>query len=205
MPTIRARIRRPLISLGQWPAERWIALSSMIIALSALELSILEFRAARWQARASVQPHFGISFYWDDTGAGWRDFNNGLGAARIRGFRLLVDGIPQPADDTYKIIARALGLGIKGATISAWVNIRVGTLIKADSSEELFWLKSGPGMGKLFSSWKRISFETCYCSIYDECWISTSDQIVVGLGEEDPKDNTCSPFSRDSYSRWWAG
>src|ERR1700730_14621206 len=114
----------------------------MVIALSALGLSILEFRAARWQARASVQPH-GITFFWDDTGMGWGYFNNGLGAARIRGFKLLVDGKPQPTDDLRNIIAKARGLQIIGLKVSG-LNMRVGSWMKPDSGEKLFWLLPGP-------------------------------------------------------------
>jgi hypothetical protein len=187
--------------MRNWSVERWIAVVATTIALCSLSVNGFQSCSARSQQRLLAQPHFQISFFWDDTGAGWLSSNTGSGSARIRGFKTLLDGKSLPYDQMYLVIADALGLGIKGASVD-FRNMRAGILIKPDFSDHLFWAHTGVAEEKLLTSWKRISFETCYCSIYDECWLSSN---TVSQGGKDPRDDNCSSFQNERHSPWWNG
>jgi hypothetical protein len=187
--------------MRQWSIERWVAVMVAIVAVCSLAVNVSQLSSARSQQRILMQPHFQISFFWDKTGAGWVTFNTGLGPARIRGFKILLDGHPLPYGDTYLVISNALGLGIAGAALD-FTNMRAGILIKPDSSNHLLWADTGPAEDRLLPSWKRISFETCYCSIYDECWLSAK---MVPQGGKDPRDDNCSTFQNEPHCQWWNG
>ena len=59
------------------------------------------------------------------------------GVARIRGFKILLDGKPLLYDQRHLVIANALGLGINGASVD-YRSMRIGILIKPDFSDYLF-------------------------------------------------------------------
>jgi hypothetical protein len=79
----------------QWVVQHWVPLGSAVIALCSLTLSLYQMHASRSQARRLYQPHFAISFEGEGSLAGWLLSNAGMGTARIRGFKLIVDGQPQ--------------------------------------------------------------------------------------------------------------
>jgi hypothetical protein len=92
------KFRRWIRSIRTWPTDRviagasvFIAVCSVLIALSSLTLSIKEARASRQHDRLSVRPRLSISFDYNRKGTGWTLMNDGIGPARIRGFKIFVD------------------------------------------------------------------------------------------------------------------
>lgn len=146
------------------------------------------------------QPRIVISFSRNEHGFGWTYDNVGLGVARIRGFKLLIDGKPQPANnvnDIIDIIENTLYLGASRDV--DFHDGSVGAILKPGAHGALIWLHGGPGSKQRLDSTQRINFETCYCSFYNECWISSS---VVSMQSTDRQDNNCSTFAGKRYS-WW--
>ena len=188
-------------SSRRWSLEWWIAVIAAVIAVASLILNLVQYSSSRTQERLTVQPHFQITFLWDDTGMGWITSNTGTGPARIRGFEILLDGKPLPYGQTFLVIASALELNFAGATLD-FRNVRVGVLLKPDFSEHLFWAHKGPTEDKLAVLWNRITFKTCYCSIYDDCWIASN---LMGNQGKDPQDNNCSAFQDQPHTPWWNG
>ena len=81
-------------ALWGWPADRWIAVAAIIVAICSLWVSIEAQRAARRDAHINMQPRLTYTYFYDEKGAGWKLMNGGLGTARLRGFRMLIDGKP---------------------------------------------------------------------------------------------------------------
>lgn len=188
-------------SSSGWTVERWIAVFATIIAIGSLFLNVVLFYSSRSQQRLAAQPHFQMTFLWDDTGMGWITSNTGTGSARIRGFSILIDGKPQPYNQTYILIGNTLGLNFKGATAD-FRNMRAGVLLDPGHSDHFFWAEKGPTEDKLSTDWTRVTFRTCYCSIYDQCWIASN---TVGKEGKDPEDDNCSVFNDEPASPWWNG
>jgi hypothetical protein len=170
--------------------------ASVFIALCSFGLSIYETTSARRHDRLSVQPQLVISFYYDDTGAGWRDANLGLGPAHIRGFKVLVDGVPQKPTDMFELIKTIFK--IPNTTKVTFSNLLAGVTVRAGDNLVLVWVSQGADAQRVQNDNQRIKFEICYCSIYKECWLYSTSGPVEGL-----KDDSCSTFSHDPKSVWW--
>jgi hypothetical protein len=176
----------------------FVAACSMVIALSSLGFAIHEAHVSRQHDRLSVQPYFFVSFYFDDTGVGWKAANDGLGPARIRGFKVLVDGVPQKATNTFPDVIRS-AFKISIDTKMQFLNPYAGSRVAAGSSFTLAWARSpSPDAAKITDGYNRISFEVCYCSIYDECWLFSSQGPL-----EARRDDACSTFANEPKSIWW--
>ena len=156
-----------------WPqlsAETWIAASSMVIALCALVFSLYSAWLERDHQMRSTRPEMLASFVFDQDGSGFRFGNIGLGPARLKWFQVLVDG--QPKKD-WEDMLRAVG-------ISPLPDYSFGypqPIYSTESYERLFLVKPGSGDMKLRTERNRIELRACYCSIFDECWVS-SDRAV---------------------------
>lgn len=195
-PWIR-RLKRLRIEWLSTVASVVIAACSMVIALCSLTFTIHERRVARQHDKLSVQPHLFMSFYYDTTGVGWRTINDGVGPARLRGFKLLVDGVSQKASDPFPdAISNPLKIPKTGAE---FLNPAVDTVLQAGGMVQSVWFHWGSGAEAIKANASRIGFEVCYCSIYDECWLFSSANL------HGKRDDTCSTFKNESRSWWWDG
>ncbi len=176
----------------------------MIIALTAVGLSLNEFSAQRTHDKLSVFPRLIYSFEFNETGAGWVSANVGIGPARLRGFEIIVDGIPLPAEtDEGKtplpdMLVKALGLP---PTSSKFTEPRAGDLYEPNHENKLFWLQPGPAEKLILKEWNRVEIKACYCSMYDECWTDSER----GPRGEPRRDDNCEDFKNLPKSLWWEG
>jgi hypothetical protein len=198
------KLRRWYRTVRNWPANRVIAgasviiaLCSMAIALSSFVLSIREARMSREHDRLLVQPHFLISFNYNEDGVSWVAFNDGLGPARIRGLMLLVDDVSQNWTEPFpNAIENALKIHPKKVS---FVNPMVGTTISSGNDMILMSVPAGPDADAIKADVERVSFEVCYCSIYNECWLFDSTNL------DSERDDSCSDFKDEPLSLWWNG
>ena len=193
-------------SVKRWPATRQIALASvvlalcsMVIALSSLAFSIYQASIAREHDRLSAKPRLIITYYSNEAGAGWGIANDGAGSARIRGFKMLIDGIDQKVNGNLPDILAPLQLPTPN-TVN-FLNPAAGVIIPSQGSKRMLWVSSEAGAKTLTAKHNRVTFEMCYCSIYEECWL-----FATSTGRLDGKrDNTCSSFLDEPKSVWWDG
>lgn len=173
---------RPLRGIAEWPPERWISFSAALISLSALLLAFYTAYLNRDYLRRSQHPEMLTAFYYNQTGSGFRWGNIGLGPARIEWFQILVDD--QPHKNWSEKLVR---LGLRGETYSFFVPASVST---PGSMTQIFWLQPGTADEKLRAQYTRIALKTCYCSIFDECWIAQN------RAPGPRKVPTCQPFPK---------
>jgi hypothetical protein len=169
----------------------------MVIALVATGLSGYSAYLTREHDRLSVRPKLICSFQYDDTGAGWLCQNQGLGPARLRGFRVFINGVEQQGADKQEfgnVIASGLNLPY---THYGFTNVAANLMIPINQPVNLFWVKLGPASEALKAQYKKVGIELCYCSIYDECWFGWSGVLVS------VRDDKCSAFSKEPLSNWW--
>jgi hypothetical protein len=150
----------------------------MVIALCSLGLSIYVAYLAQRHDRLSVRPYFAISFYYDKNGVSWYGFNSGLGPARIRGFKVLVNGIAQKQADMSVVIRNAFQL--PQTTRVTFFNLYAGGAVRAGDTTQLAWVPYGAEARKIYDGENKITFEVCYCSIYEECWLYSTTGPLEG-------------------------
>jgi hypothetical protein len=179
---------------GAWLAENWIALIAIVISVSSLAVSVNQCE----DTELHDQPRFQYTYFYDATGAGWKLMNSGLGPARLRGFKMAVDG---KAITDFNDLWDALGL--PQPRNFQFTNPRIGDLYAAGHENILFWANSGPGADILRNTWTKLTIQVCYCSIHDHCWLS--DSSVLPNANGDPRDDKCSTFIGQEHNRWWSG
>ena len=102
----------------------------ILISLCSFSVSVTQCA----EARLHDQPRLEYTYYYDRTGAGWRVGNSGLGPARLRGFRITVDGVAQTGlNGTWN------SLGLPGVPDFSFTNPRVGDLYGAGHEKILFF------------------------------------------------------------------
>jgi hypothetical protein len=186
--------------LWGWPTDRWIAFAAVVIASCSLFITVTEWRASRQHARISAQPRLSYTYFYNDDGAGWRRSNNGLGTARLRGFRMLVDGEP-----VRGFIELWQKFEVPFPPDFQFTNPYVGIRYRPGLDNILLWANPGPTATFLKKSWKRVVFQSCYCSLYGECWAVSSDGSLRDADGEHKRDDNCSLFRGQETSRWWKG
>jgi len=72
------------------PPGRWIAIAASTVSCFSLTVSMEQCNEARLHDR----PRLTYNYFQNDQGAGWHLINSGLGPARLRGFKIMVDGNP---------------------------------------------------------------------------------------------------------------
>ena len=187
-------------NLWGWPAGMWIALGALVVAVCSLVVSLYEFRAARTQQRINAQPRLTYTYFYDESGAGWKILNSGLGASRLRGFRMFVDG--KPVNDFVDV---GKDLGLPQPVPFRFTNPMVGERWAAGHENILYWVGPGPAASVLREQWTRVNIQACYCSLYGDCWLFSSDGKLNLPDGEHRRDDSCSIFSNQEKSRWWKG
>jgi hypothetical protein len=153
--------------------ERWLSIAVGLAAICAVAVSLYQATLAREQLRASAWPYVaqGNGF---TTGSPYRRVvsNEGVGPARIKSFRVLVDTHPVP---TWNAAVRAL-TG-EGEPALIYSSFGFGSVITPGANRTLLTLPPGARAQKFWvEAQTRLRTQVCYCSVYDECWNADSEE-----------------------------
>ncbi|MEM8982395.1 MAG: hypothetical protein AAGC71_05175 [Pseudomonadota bacterium] len=154
--------------------EMLVGISAVFIGLAALGVSLFEAHLMRQEQRAAVLPILELSqsFDIDESSteqATWRfslqAHNVGIGPAIIRDFVVLADGKRQATwNDAMQVItASTAGLPYR----QSWIN---GRTIPPGGQVVMFDYVGPVNLSKIATQSKRLQFEACYCSVFNECW-----------------------------------
>lgn len=147
--------------------DRWLSIAAGIGALCAVGVSLYQAALAREQQRASAWPYVtqGNSYV---TGEPYQRMvtNEGIGPARVRSFRVLVDGRPVKS---WGAAVRALTARPDSAIV--YSSLGRGSVLPPGATRTVLRLPPGEP-ARLFWTAAQTRLETvvCYCSVYDECW-----------------------------------
>jgi len=172
-----------------WNADRWIALSSAVVAGCALLLSLWQLRSYQQDRRIAVMPHFGVTFYSSgEQGLGWMAGNSGLGPAILEWFKVTVDG-----NEVYTWRQMLTSLGIDKSAQFKFVIPQSGTMIRpTEEGMRLFWMVPGPFGDQLRERQHRVRLQFCYRSLYGEYWIESEEASPIPV-------SSCEPRPRDEF------
>lgn len=156
--------------------EMLVGISAVVIGLCALGVSMYETSLMREEQRAAVIPilELGRSYNVSQSDPSKNRFsliaqNVGIGPARVVDFTVRVDDKPQPSWD---VMLKALtGQDQRIRHSMSVINNRT---IPPDRTIEIFELKDMAFINRVLEEFDRVELEACYCSIFDECWTTTS-------------------------------
>lgn len=147
-----------------------VASSAVVIAVASLAITLYEARATREHDRMSVWPR--LAQETSDSGGRYdRAITNvGLGPAIIRSFELRLDDTVQ---HSWGPVVNALvaPASAPGYFFSA---VGPGTVILPGRTLHVLTLIAGTLSSAAAAQDHRLASRLCYCSLYDECWVSTT-------------------------------
>ncbi|CCQ10044.1 hypothetical protein PALB_9090 [Pseudoalteromonas luteoviolacea B = ATCC 29581] len=147
-----------------------VAFSALMIGLFTAIISVYSAYIDRQYARASVWPKLELYRSYSDSTFSYGIANKGIGPAIINYATVQVDG----------------------QFIKHWVDIPEFELITQSHfgtttmipGQELLPLKyKGADVVAILALDKRIKIEICYCSIYDECWVTDRTMKTTSVSE----------------------
>jgi hypothetical protein len=161
-----------------WRAEWVIALSAVVVSLATMGLYIYQARIMQSQQLASVWPYI----EWTTTfshadGVDLSVINKGVGPARVKKTKLLLDG--KEITDVREML-HILTSG-KSDSLSIFGSVVDDRVLASGEEVRLFHMTGKDiDMNKTIAAFKKVEYFVCYCSIYDECWTSQGVKVVPG-------------------------
>ncbi|MEM1193486.1 MAG: hypothetical protein AAGH42_08870 [Pseudomonadota bacterium] len=159
--------------------------TALVVSCLALAVSILEVSTIRTHQRSSVWPFVSIEQDYSSEGYAIALRNKGIGPARMHEVIMTLDG--KPYGELDRLILDAVG---KEDAFSYDVysgRNPANSVIAAGSAVTLFSVPWDPRTERLVQAWTdRVNVETCFCSIYDQCW-------RTDLNDNQPKEVKACP------------
>lgn len=151
-----------------------ISVFALAVSVFALAIGAWQTRLMQSQARASVWPYLAIGYTYssnvDSNGFIWTIDNNGVGPARVQSVTVRLDDKPMRNWD--EVIA-ALGMREHASTATTSF---AGAVIPPNANRETTVAAvrvHGRELATLFKdAIPRFKMDICYCSVYDDCWVS---------------------------------
>ncbi len=162
----------------RFSAEMLVGVSAVFIGVLALGVSLYETSLMRWEQRAAVLPLLELSrsyFSSSEEDANlekWRlslnAQNVGIGPARIKDFAVTVDGVSYPTwgDAFEALLGREVEISYGQSTIN-------GRTIPPDRQVTMFELRDTELTAEIIDEFDRLEFSACFCSIFEECWVTS--------------------------------
>jgi hypothetical protein len=160
--------------------ETIIGICAVVVSVVAVAISAYEAHLQREWQRAAVWPYIqlGRSFQRTNSAAepekqGWKltinAENVGVGPAHVRDFRVTVDGKPQP---DWRAAMRALLRS--NDDIKYGQSTILNIIVPPQRKVEMFQYVDHPDAEKIYGEMDRLTYTACFCSVFDECWVTTS-------------------------------
>lgn len=175
--------------------ESLVGLSAVIIALCSLGIALYETSVIRQAQRASVWPHVLVGPSLQGDRINLLVQNAGIGPARIRAASVKYEG--ETLGNWTELFQELVGEDIDSLGLNSYNNLINGRVLP--TSEEFITIfgisetsDTGPGAVEAMTQFRQaieegaIDVEVCYCSVYDECWVSSMQDVVGRLRGEKP-------------------
>ena len=162
-----------------------VSLVAIGLSIAALLISVMEVLAIKDEQRAQVWPYLEVSESYSGDGFSLYVSNKGIGPARVRSAHMLLDG--EVVTDLDAASLDTLGeADAFGYDLYRSSNPAPGVM-SPDERITLFGVPWEARTRKLTQAWfDRVEIEVCYCSVYDDCWVSR-------LGGDEPQPvNRCA-------------
>jgi hypothetical protein len=164
--------------------HRWvdfvIAGSALLISVISLVVAIGHGEIMRQMAEANARlvkanswPFIGAHMSVGEKAISLGIANEGVGPAKVRWVQVTYDG--KPARSTLELLTRCCGL-TPGGHVDYEYALLTNTVVRAGDTVDMITLRREPVNESIFKilrpNARRVGFRVCYCSVFDECFIS---------------------------------
>jgi hypothetical protein len=166
-----ALLGRPEPAKARRNWDAYAAVIATLIGLLALVVAAYTAHVQRQQLRAQVWPHIEVDTANVFPTVGFHVANGGTGPARVIAVRVTVDGKPVVRwDDAKNVLGAAAVHTIMSQLGGTVVPVGKETMIFRPYDEAA----SAPFVQSFLSDKHPIVVTICYCSVLDECWVTSS-------------------------------
>jgi hypothetical protein len=162
-------------------AEILITLPTLIISIALAYFSFVQADASRKMQRTETWPY--VSYGTDNSSPEVKNeisfslSNDGVGPARLKEMEFLYDG--RPMHDALDFIQNCCGSAAKAAGRSlTFTTDRVDGVLRSGEKRSFIRLaqtnQNKPLWDKLNQERWKVVIRSCYCSIFDDCWVFDS-------------------------------
>lgn len=154
------------------------AIGAMLVGVAALFVAWDQGRVMRAQQHGSVYPALQIDGYVNDNGetreVGVRVSNNGVGPAIVESVRILRSGEDQTG-------ASGLVERLPEGYHQSWSSMVGRIIAPGETVQPLGFSWSGDAHSEadfaaFGQEWFRWDLEICYCSVFERCWMNSTDR-----------------------------
>lgn len=177
-----------------------VALSALVLSMCGVFVAIYEASLIRRSQRAAVWPHVEIKTSLNPGSVVIRAQNVGVGPARVHALTLSHSGKHSPR---WTSLAEIVGL--RGSGLSFYQSTLGGRVLPADPDEETIFRVEGEASvtNRLARALLdgTVDLEVCYCSVYDECWVTALQDLFTHEEESIPDPRPvaeCAPRPRSA-------
>jgi hypothetical protein len=161
--------------------EILITLPTLVISIALAYFSFVQADASRKMQRTETWPY--VSYGTDNSSPDVKDeisfslSNDGVGPARLEEMEFRYDG--KPMRDPLEFVSRCCGAEAKAvAKTLTYTTDRVDGVLRPGEKRRFIRLAKTDRNALLWNKlnderWK-VAVRTCYCSIFDECWVFDS-------------------------------
>ncbi|UCC73159.1 MAG: hypothetical protein JSV86_00920 [Gemmatimonadota bacterium] len=151
------------------------AIAAGIISISALGVSLYEAYLMRLESRAAVLPILESWSSYGSEGFGINVANKGIGPALIRSVQLFRDGTAAGSwADVY-------GDMLEGGMPRFSMAMITGNVMMPGEIVAAIQVEPGEAATHLWRNSERVSMKICYCSVYEDCWTQSLDNVRAGI------------------------
>ena len=154
--------------------ERVLSITALITAVVAVMLGVIESQRSHEHRQISVEPYLLLANSQQRGGYQFVVVNQGLGPARLE--RVTVTVNDKPIKSWSQATATLLDPAMHAAaeTQSGHSTLSTGRMISSGETVEALTIRD-PDVALTFAGQMRsgaVEVELCYCSMYDQCWVS---------------------------------
>jgi len=182
MPEIEAKRDRPFLR-SLLKTEMLITLPTLVISLALAYFSFVQADASRKMQRTETWPY--VSYGTDNSSPEVKDeisfslSNDGVGPARLQEMEFIYAG--KPVRDPLEFVASCCAAAAKAVAKNlTYTTDRVDGVLRPGEKRSFIKLAK---TDENVSLWNRLNDErwkvvvrTCYCSIFDDCWVFDSSK-----------------------------
>jgi hypothetical protein len=165
--------------------HRWvdfvIAGSALLVSVISLTVAVGHGRSMERMAEANARlvkanswPFVGAHMSVNENAISLGVANEGVGPAKVRWVQVTYDG--KPARSTLDLLTRCCGLTAAGHVDYVY-SLLTNTVVRAGDTVDMITLRPEPVNAPIFNALRqnarRVGFRVCYCSVFDECFISS--------------------------------
>lgn len=164
-----------------------LALTAILLSLAALAVSVFEVSAIRDEQRIQVWPYIQIETRYGPEGFRLTLHNKGIGPARVRTVAVSYQG--RDYRNLDELILNTVGADNAFSYDVYSTSNPERSVVSPDEEVVLFGVPWEPRTRLLVERWNgEIEVAICFCSVYDDCWVSR-----LGPGEPQPVEHCPAP------------